>query len=226
MFWTVKYSPKYAPVMVIRNPPTARGRQTRDRVLSAAIELIRQRGVAAVTLDDVERTARVGRSQLYHYFDGRDDLIRAVVNATVDMVLGGSADLLASLDTAAGIERWFARTERLCAEQGGAGGCPIGSLVGQLAEQDELARLALVDAFDRWEGPLREGLGRMRDRGDLRPDLDVAELADSIMASLQGGLLLAQVRRDPRQLHRALNGARTAIAAASPGTGPDAVERA
>lgn len=196
-------------------PTTKRGRQTRERVLLAAMELVREGGVAGLTLDDVERAAAVGRSQLYHYFDGRDDLIRAVVATTVDMVLGGSADYLAELDSVAGIERWFSRTETLCAAGDGVGGCPIGSLVGQLAERDEPTREALVAAFDRWEAPLIDGLRRLRDRGDLRRDLDVHALADLIMASLQGGLLLAQVRRDPRQLHRALDGARGALASAA-----------
>ena len=198
----------------LKVPTTARGRQTRDRVLQAARRLVREGGVAALTLDDVERAAGVGRSQLYHYFEGRDDLIRAVVSTTVDMVLGSSADDLAELDSVAGIERWFTRAETLCTEDGGVGGCPIGSLVGQLVERDEQTRMVLVEAFNRWEAPLVTGLCRLRDRGELRADLEVDALADLIMACLQGGLLLSQVRRDPRQLHRALDGARGALAAA------------
>ena len=47
------------------------------------------------------------------------------------------------------------------------GGCPIGSLAGQLAEQDEGARLELADGLDRWEITIREGLERMAARGEL-----------------------------------------------------------
>ena len=55
-------------------PKTARGRETRDRVVTAAATLIREHGAAAVNLDDVEAAAGVGRSQLYHYFTDRNDL--------------------------------------------------------------------------------------------------------------------------------------------------------
>jgi TetR/AcrR family transcriptional regulator, transcriptional repressor for nem operon len=92
-------------------------------------------------------------------------------------------------------------------ERQAAGGCPIGCLVGQLAEQDAGARAAIAAGFERW-GHLREGLTRMKTRGKLRADADPAELATATMASLQGGLLLTQVRRDPRQLRIALNAAR------------------
>ncbi|KAB2384572.1 hypothetical protein [Actinomadura montaniterrae] len=47
--------------------------------------------------------------------------------------------------------------------------------------------------------------------GSLGPDVDVTEPADLTMAAIQGGLLLAQVRRTPDQLRLALRGARAAL---------------
>lgn len=194
-------------------PTTERGRRTRARVLAAATTLVRERGVAATSLDAVEEAAGVGRSQLYHYFDDRDDLLRAVVATTADTVLDRAVPQLTDLDTLAGLDRWFATAVDLVRDRGGIGGCPIGSLVSQLAEQDEGARGVLADAFARWEAPLLAGLTTMRDRGQLRADADANSLADFVMAALQGGLLLAQVRRDPDQLASALAGARTAFVA-------------
>ncbi len=70
--------------MSSRAPSTEKGRRTRERIVQAAVELVAERGAAAVSLDDVGSTAPASRSQLYHYFDDRDDLIRAVVDATCD----------------------------------------------------------------------------------------------------------------------------------------------
>jgi hypothetical protein len=77
-----------------------------------------------------------------------------------------------------------------------------------LAALEDGARAAIAAGFERWEAHLREGLTRMKTRGKLRADADPAALATATMASLQGGLLLTQVRRDPRQLRIALNAAR------------------
>jgi TetR/AcrR family transcriptional regulator, transcriptional repressor for nem operon len=195
-------------------PTTEKGRATRLRILQAASRLIAERGAAAVSLEDVEREAGVGRSQLYHYFDGRDDLVRAVIDITTDAVLGSQDGLLDGLDSFAAIDRWFEWLVALQVERGAVGGCPIGSLVGQLAERDEETRAALASGFDRWEQPLAEGLRRMQERGELRADASVETLADVTMAALQGGLLLTQVRRDPEQLRRALSGARAVLAGA------------
>jgi TetR/AcrR family transcriptional repressor of nem operon len=195
-------------------PTTEKGRATRTRILHAASRLVAERGVNHVSLEDVEREAEVGRSQLYHYFDGRDDLLRAVIDTTTDAVLGDQAGLLDHLDSLEAIDRWFDALVTLQEDRGARGGCPLGSLVGQLAERDEETRAALVGGFARWQEPLIGGLTRMQEEGRLRPDADVASLADVTMAAIQGGLLLSQVRRDPQPLRRALDGAQVVLVAA------------
>jgi hypothetical protein len=137
-----------------------------------------------------------------------------VIDTTTDAVLGAQDGLLDELDSLAAIDRWFDGLVALQQQRGAAGGCPIGSLAGQLAERDEQTRAALATGFARWQQPLITGLTRMQDRGELRPDASVDTLADITMAAIQGGLLLTQVRRDPQQLRRALNGARAVLASA------------
>lgn len=184
-------------------PRTARGRATRERIVAAASELIAERGVAETSLDGVIERAGASKSQLYHYFDDRAALLRAVVARNADDVLGG----LRPLDGWKAIRSWFDSLVELQVERRACGGCPIGSLVGQLAEGDERARLALAAAFDRWQARLRDGLRAMQLSGRLDQAADVDELAAVTLASIQGGLLLTQARRDPGQLATALDAA-------------------
>jgi TetR/AcrR family transcriptional regulator, transcriptional repressor for nem operon len=184
-------------------PKTARGRATRDRIVTAASELIRERGVAETSLDDVIERAGASKSQLYHYFEDRSTLLRAVVEHNADDVVGG----LPPLDGWRAIRSWFDSMVDVQVERQACGGCPIGSLVGQLAETDEPARLALAASFARWEAHLRDSLRAMQDRGKLHRRADPDELATATMASIQGGLVLTQARRDPGQLAIALDAA-------------------
>ena len=193
--------------MGLTEPKTARGKATRERIVLAAAALVAEEGAAGMSLDDLCKRARASRGQLYHYFDDRDDLVRAVVRVTAESVIGGQARYLDRLDTWAGIEAWFDHLVSVQESLEAHGGCPIGSLVGQLAEHDDQARIALARAFDRWEGHLADGLSRMRARGGLTPDADPGRMAAATMSSLQGGLLLTQVHRDPERLRMALDGA-------------------
>jgi TetR/AcrR family transcriptional regulator, transcriptional repressor for nem operon len=189
-------------------PVTAKGRATRERILQAAATLVAEKGAAGMSLDDVQARAGASRSQLYHYFQDRDDLVRAIIDTTTAAVIDVQGELLDHLDSWAAIDRWFEALVTLQVERQARGGCPIGSLAGQLAEQDAQARAAIAAGLDRWEAPLRDGLTRMKARGKLRPNADPAELATATMASIQGGLILTQVRRDPQQLRIALDSAR------------------
>jgi TetR/AcrR family transcriptional repressor of nem operon len=206
--WIVKSNLGYTRE-VAQTPVTNKGRETRRRILLAAAELVAEQGANGVSLDDVKARSGASSSQLYHYFEDRDDLIRAVIDVTTEAVLGAQGDLLYRLDSWAGIDRWLDALVALQVERQARGGCAIGSLAGQLAEQDPGARAAIAGGLERWEAHLRDGLTRMKARGKLAANADPAELATATMASIQGGLLLTQVRRDPTQLRIALDAARS-----------------
>lgn len=188
-------------------PTTERGRSTRQRIVAAAREVVAERGASAASLDEVGARAPASRSQLYHYFDNKNDLLKAVAEATNDVVLGGQADLFAGLGTWDGLIRWTDALVALQVQRGGEGGCPMANLLGQLGEQDDQIRSVLTSGYDRWEAHIRDGLVAMVVSGELGSDTDVDRLAVSTLASLQGGLVLTQARRDPQALRAALDGA-------------------
>ena len=198
-------------------PSTDRGRLTRQRIVAAATEVVAEKGALGASLDEVGARAPASRSQLYHYFDDKNDLLRAVAEATNDTVLDGQRDLFDHLDTWDGLVRWADALVALQQERGGQGGCPIANLLGQLGERDDAIRAVLASGFDRWETAIRAGLAAMVESGELRPDADAEWLAASTLASLQGGLVLSQARRDPLALRRALDGALALIASYRPG---------
>jgi TetR/AcrR family transcriptional regulator, transcriptional repressor for nem operon len=188
-------------------PATAKGRATRDRIIDAAADLIYARGVAEVTLDDVRDATGASKSQLYHYFADKEDLVHAVIERQRERVLAFHAPKLDSLSSWDDIGRWrdaivAAQAERQCRS-----GCPLGSLANALAELDETARSQLSDAFKSWHQLLADGLGEMIRAGALRGDADPERLAVSTLANLQGGLILAELERDTRPLEIALDAA-------------------
>lgn len=191
----------------IEVPRTAKGRETRERIVSSAAHLIRGRGVAETSLDDVIEEAGVSKSQLYHYFSDREALLRAVVAHNCEHVLANQGPELGRLDSWKEIRAWLDKLVRLQTEREARGGCPLGSLVGQLAESDDEAREELEASFARWEAEIREGLGAMQARGKISRRADLDKLATATLVAIQGGLVLAQARRDPWPLQVAVDAA-------------------
>ena len=74
--------------------------------MAAAAEVVAEKGALGASLDEVGARAPASRSQLYHYFDDKNDLLLAVAEATNDAVLDGQRDLFDHLDTWDGLVRW------------------------------------------------------------------------------------------------------------------------
>src|ERR1700749_2509495 len=83
-----------------------RGRETRERIVAAAAELVFENGVAETTLEDIRAAAGVSGSQVYHYFEDKQALVRAVIDYQADAVLDAQVDHLDHLDTVAGLRAW------------------------------------------------------------------------------------------------------------------------
>jgi AcrR family transcriptional regulator len=197
-----------ATATAITHPPsTAKGQATRDRIVDSAAALIFEHGVESTTLDHIGEAAGVGRSQLYHYFADKSDLVRAVIERQTERILSFQQPMLSAMDSWGAWARWRTAVVELQRASQCAGGCPIGSLASELADNDEDARLALSAGFDRWGQVISEGVRTMQRRGRIRTDVDADSLGLATLASLQGGILLSQVHKDVRPLEAALDAA-------------------
>ena len=183
---------------------TRKGRATRDRIVAAAAVLVYERGVAGTSTEDMQAAAGVSASQLYHY-----SLIRAAhprghrISGRRDPRVSGP--MLARLDSLAALRSWAAAIVDIQRSNGFRGGCPLGWLASELAENNSAARENVVAGNWAWQAAIRGGLAAIRDRGRLLDSADVDGLATASLTSLQGGLLLAKALRDGEPLETALS---------------------
>lgn len=175
---------------------TARGAKTRAKIVAAASDLMYVQGVGGTTLDDVLAASGVSKSQLYHHFDGKDALVRAVVDFVGERVIERERGALGHVSTVRGLRRWRDALVQNNALRHGAYGCALGALAASVSDHDDLARKALSDLFAEWQSLLTGVLRRIQDGGGLPAEASVDRLATGLMAALQGGYLLAQTARD------------------------------
>jgi TetR/AcrR family transcriptional regulator, transcriptional repressor for nem operon len=175
---------------------TARGAKTRARIVAAAAELMYFKGVGATTIDDVLAASGSSKSQLYHHFDSKEALVRAVVDHVGQNILDRERESLGSVSTLRGLRRWRDALVQSNSLRHGAYGCALGALASDVSDHDDLARKALSQLFSEWQGLLADVLRRLQDDGVLRPEVSVDQLATGLMGALRGGYMLAQAARD------------------------------
>ena len=181
---------------------TPKGARTRARIVEEAAALIHERGVAGTTLDDVRVAADVSGSQLYHYFADKDELVQAVIDFQAETIVTHQRQVLVSAN---GIDAWRNMVITAAKRTEAKGGCPLGSLGGQLAEIDPKARALIATGFDQWAAAIADGLRSLHADRKLPAAIDPDDLATTLLATLQGGLLLSQVHRSSRPFETAVD---------------------
>ena len=181
---------------------TPKGARTRARIVEAAAALIHARGVAGTTLEDVKVAAEVSGSQMYHYFPDKNELLQAVIVYQADSIVSRNRHALSGVH---GVEAWRNMVISAAKRTKAKGGCQLGSLVGQLAETDPEAQALIAAGFDQWSATIADGLRSLHVDGKLQSDIDPDDLAITLLATLEGGILLAQVLGSSRPFETAID---------------------
>ena len=153
-------------------------------------------------MDDVLTAAGVGKGQLYHYFTDRDALVEAAVARRCAQVQEALARLFGGLDTLSELERALDAYVKIYEET--LAGCPIGRIAADVAGRNDGAQRQIATAFDDWQSLFADLFTRLHARGDLRPDADPGALAIALLAALEGGQILSQIRNDAASLRIAI----------------------
>lgn len=175
---------------------TARGAMTRERIVTAAADLMYVRGVGATTLDDVLEASGVSKSQLYRHFANKDEIVRAVIQLMGQRVIEREQNALGRVSTIAGLRRWRDALVKNNALRHGAYGCALGSFASEVADHDVVARQMLLSLFAEWKDLLAGAIRRLQEHGALPREAPIDELATGLLGALQGGYVLAQTARD------------------------------
>lgn len=163
---------------------------TRERILEVTTALLLDRGYGATSIDEICRAAGVTKGGLFYHFDSKEKLVSAAVERFfARLVAAGEATrsptgpgAFAALD---------AYVESLPALIDGpllARGCLLGAMAIQTTESHPAVWAATRGALGKW----RAGLVSLIDAAaaERSVTVDSAELADGLLAAVEGGLLL------------------------------------
>ncbi|MGA4843520.1 TetR/AcrR family transcriptional regulator [Streptomyces sp. G45] len=178
------------------------GMSTPERLIESTRELLWERGYVGTSPKAIQQHAGAGQGSMYHHFAGKPDLALAAIRrtaeemrATAEAVLGGDGPAP---------ERVAAYLLR---ERDVLRGCPVGRLT---MDPDVIAspelRAPVTETLqwlrERLAGIVQEGV----ERGEFDAALDPAEVASTIVATVQGGYVLARATGSPEAFEAGVRG--------------------
>ncbi len=174
-------------------------RPARDRIVYAAAQSVRERGVAATGLRGVVAEAGAPRGSLQHYFPGgKDQLVGEALRWSGDFAADQVRRFAGELRKptpgalfAAMARQWRDEFSR----RGFQRGCPLVAAAADVASTDPQLRDTVRTGFDGWLAAVRQELRRMgvpAGRADA--------LAVLMISALEGAIVLARINQDVRPL--------------------------
>jgi TetR/AcrR family transcriptional repressor of lmrAB and yxaGH operons len=161
---------------------------TRARMLLSAAEVMRERGAAGVTIDEVLTRSGAPRGSVYYHFpEGRNQILTEAlrfagdaITATIDGSQGG-IPLVRNF-----VEFW----ERTLADSDFNAGCPVVAAAIGSADDEPALTLVAGEIFDRWRAALSRAFV-----ADGFEEADAGSLAVTCIAALEGAVVLCRSTR-------------------------------
>jgi AcrR family transcriptional regulator len=171
----------------------------RERLVTAAQDLVYRQGVARTTLAHIAEAADVPVGNVYYYFKTKDDIISAVVQTQTQQIESTLAELERRHRSPKARLKALIRFLAEHADSTAQYGCPHGTLSTEMAKQAERSDLiaaALMQVQLDWAEQQFQAMGR-RDAHDLAVELLVGYQGSAVLTNALGqpDLMTRQARR-------------------------------
>ncbi|MFI0420674.1 TetR/AcrR family transcriptional regulator [Spongiactinospora sp. 9N601] len=172
-----------------------KGAETRDRLMDAAQELIEAGGYSGAGLNQVIAVSGAPRGSLYFHFPGGKDQLVGESMRRAGRTIGDAMEGLAGSSASAAefVEAMLWHLGDRLEASGWRKGCPVATVALEMAAASDPLQKVCSEVYTQWEAALRARLDGHADADDL---------SVTILALIEGALLLARAHRSRQPLTR------------------------
>jgi TetR/AcrR family transcriptional regulator, transcriptional repressor for nem operon len=175
-----------------------KGESTKQRIVRSATKLIYNNGYKNTSIDDILTDSDTTKGSFYYHFKNKDEVARAAVGKFYSYMKRTMLEPMndsekGSLDA---ISIMFDLITANMERQECVGGCLLGNMALEISDCREEMRVDLAEIFKDFGERLKEIIVRGQGLGEIRVDRDAGEMANFVIAVMEGGLLLSKVMKE------------------------------
>ncbi len=155
----------------------------------------------------IQERSGAGQGSMYHHFKGKADLAAAAIEKSAASFRQGAEKCLMASGTPMERIRGYMLRSREALK-----GCQIGKLTQdpEIACNKQLSK-PIDETFVWLQAKLQAVIEEAKTAKEVSADIDAAEMAAMLIATIQGGYVLASAAGSPEPFHRAIRGALASI---------------
>jgi TetR/AcrR family transcriptional repressor of nem operon len=168
----------------------------RDKILDAAVSVIRSKGYAASTVDDLCAAAGVTKGAFFHHFDSKDEMAVAAADYWSEMAgdLFASAPYHCHADPLARVLGYIDFRKSILKGPLPRFTCLAGTMVQETYDSNPAIRDACARAITGHAAQVEADIGAAIDKYGIDPPWTAGSLALYTQAVLQGAFILAKAK--------------------------------
>lgn len=202
-----------------------KGERTRDHILGEASRLIRRKGIGATSVGEILAAAGVHKGSLYFHFRDKEEIGREVIRQAADRFLGFVDRSLTGPTPRMALENFFAAALACHRGTGFTGGCLFGNTALEAGDADPGLAALVDEVFVAWTGRIARVIADGQGSGEFRDDVPARDLAQQVVATLEGGIMLSRLRKKAAPLESCIENLKIFLRAAGPARGCRARQR-
>jgi len=177
-----------------------KGEATRREIIQKAAPIFNQKGFEGASLSDLMRATGLEKGGIYRHFESKEQLAAEAFDyawkTAVALRLAGTEEIGNSVDRLKQIVRNFReRREGLV-----PGGCPLLNTAIDSDDGNPALRAKAKRALRSWLDRLAAIITTGQQRGEVKRNIDPEELANLIVGTLEGSLMLRRLQRKDEPL--------------------------
>jgi TetR/AcrR family transcriptional repressor of nem operon len=177
--------------------PVSKG--TKERLVTAAMDLIWKSSYSSVSVDDICKEANVKKGSFYHFFPSKIDLASAAMEEAFESFRPMLDEVFSPVNTS--VERFekyaemgYLKQKEIEKQYSMVCGCPFISLGSEMAPQNEVIREKTDEIIARHKKYYETTLRDMAAEGVIDKDTNIQSVSDQVYAFVMGQLVMARIQ--------------------------------
>jgi TetR/AcrR family transcriptional repressor of nem operon len=182
-----------------------KGEQTRERLLQMATRVFNRQGFGTTTITDLLDATGTTKGNLYFHFASKEEIGREVLRRESESFSRFLDESLRDENPGVALDNFFRDSLKKHDGTGFVGGCLFGNTALEASDTEPEMTALVSDVFADWIGRLKDTIALAQSAGQIRQDLPAGDLAELVVATIEGGIMQARMKKDEGPLSRALN---------------------
>ena len=189
------------------------GKITRERLLDEATKLVQQKGFGATSVNDLLLAAGIEKGTLYYHFPGKDDLGLELLERAKTGFLASMDEVLRTPTPLEGLLCFFDWVLERHRKKGFTGGCLFGNTALEMSDTNSPYAESVKSLFREWTARIEIVVVAGQQAGEIRSDISATDLAQVIVSTIEGGIMMSRLRKEEGPLKTCLDSLQTFVRA-------------